>query len=183
MKTPMIYRHLLFTAILALFYGASHGQTPATPAIPDTSKMSYNQISNGLGLFVFPSKGQTNPQQKADEYACYQWAVQQSGIDPMNMPAAAPVQPQSGPTGGAVVGSAKGAAAGAAIGSISGDMGKGAAYGAIIGGVAGRRQGKAAQQQANAQEQSKAKAQDKELHEKFQRAFSVCMEGKGYTLK
>jgi len=72
---------------------------------------------------------------------CYVWAIEQSGIDPLNTPKTQAAPAQTGPTGGAVVGAAKGAAAGAAIGAIAGDAGKGAAIGAVAGGLGGRRQG------------------------------------------
>jgi len=154
----------------------------APPTIPDTSKMTYNQISSGLKLYVFPAKGQNKQQQKKDEFECYQWAQEQSGIDPLNLPKVeAPVQ--TGPTGGAVVGAAKGAAAGAAIGAIAGDAGKGAAIGATAGAMAGRRQGKQAQAQQNQQAQAQATATEQEMINSFKKAFSVCMEGKGYTIK
>ncbi len=156
-------------------------QTPP-PMVPDTSKMTYNQISTGLKLYVYPAKGQSKQQQKKDEYECYMWAIEQSGIDPLNLPKVeAPVQ--SGPTGGAVVGAAKGAAAGAAIGAIAGDAGKGAAIGATAGALAGRRQGKQAQAQANQQAQAQATATEQEMKNSFNKAFSVCIEGKGYTVK
>ncbi len=45
----------------------------APPALPDTSKMTYNQISAGLKLFAFPAKGQSKQQQKNDEFECYKW--------------------------------------------------------------------------------------------------------------
>lgn len=153
------------------------------PTMPDTSKMSYNQISQSMNLFVYPSKGQSKSQQKQDEFECYNWAVEQSGVDPLNLPKieAAPVQ--SGPTGGAVVGGAKGAAAGAAIGAIAGDAGKGAAIGAVAGGLAGRRAGQQAQAQANQQAQANVTAQEKQIHDSFTKAFTVCIEGKGYTIK
>ena len=152
------------------------------PTVPDTSKMTYNQISSGLKLYVYPAKGQSKQQQKKDEFECYLWAQEQSGIDPLNLPKVeAPVQ--SGPTGGAVVGAAKGAAAGAAIGAISGDAGKGAAIGATAGAMAGRRAGKQAQAQQNQQAQASATATEQEMKNSFNKAFSVCIEGKGYTIK
>jgi hypothetical protein len=158
-------------------------QQPVAPTLPDTSKMTYNQISKQAQLFVYPSKNQTQQQQKQDEFECYKWAVDQSGIDPLNLPKVTAPPPQSGPDGSAVVGAAKGAAAGAAIGSISGDMGKGAAYGAMAGAIVGRRQGKQAQAQANQQSQQQADAQNKANIESFRKAFTVCIEGKGYTIK
>jgi hypothetical protein len=158
-------------------------QQPAPPTLPDTSKMTYNQISQQMKLYVYPTKGQSQQQQKQDEFECYKWAVEQSGIDPLNLPKVEAPAPQSGPTGAAVVGAAKGAAAGAAIGSISGDMGKGAAYGAMAGAMVGRRQGKQAQAQANQQATQQTAAQEQAMKDSFKKAFSVCIEGKGYTTK
>ena len=157
------------------------GQAP--PSMPDTSRMTYNQISNGLKLIVFPAKGQSKDKQKKDEYECYKWSIEQTGIDPLNLPKVAPAQTQSGATGGAVRGSAKGAAAGVAIGAIAGDAGKGAAIGAVAGGVAGRRQGKQQQAQSNQQAQADVKNQEAEIKATFVKGFSACLEGKGYTIK
>jgi outer membrane lipoprotein SlyB len=174
-----IFRFVL-TVIMLVMGQMVLAQAP--PTIPDTTKMTYNQISSGLKLYVFPAKGQSKQQQKKDEFECYQWAQEQSGIDPLNLPKVeAPVQ--TGPTGGAVVGAAKGAAAGAAIGAIAGDAGKGAAIGATAGAMAGRRQGKQAQAQQNQQAQAQATASEQEMINSFKKAFSVCMEGKGYTIK
>lgn len=158
-------------------------QQAAPPALPDTAKMTYNQISKSMGLFVYPTKGQSQQKQKQDEFECYKWAVQQSGIDPLNLPKVEAPPQQSGPTGGAIIGGAKGAAAGAAIGAIAGDAGKGAAIGAVAGGLAGRRQGKQAQAQANQQGQQQAAAKEQEMKDSFKKAFTVCIEGRGYTIK
>lgn len=176
----MTIRFVLPAVILA-FGQTVTAQTPP-PMVPDTSKMTYNQISSGLKLYVFPAKGQSKQQQKKDEYDCYMWAIEQSGIDPLNLPKVEATV-QTGPTGGAVVGAAKGAAAGAAIGAISGDAGKGAAIGATAGAMAGRRQGQQAQAQANQQSQAQATATEQEMKNSFNKAFSVCIEGKGYTVK
>jgi hypothetical protein len=153
------------------------------PTLPDTSKMTYNQISNGLKLYVFPAKGQSQQQQKADEFECYKWAMDQSGLDPLNLPKVEAAPAQTGPTGGAVKGAAKGAAAGVAIGAIAGDAGTGAAVGAAAGGMAGRRAGKQAQKQQNQQAQTNAANTEQEMKNSFVKGFSACMEGKGYTLK
>ena len=40
------------------------------------------KLASGLGLSVYPSKGQTKDQQAKDEKECYQWAGEQTGIDP-----------------------------------------------------------------------------------------------------
>jgi hypothetical protein len=186
MKKEILRRNMLGILLPVLLLLLSHwviAQQPAAPALPDTSKMAYNAISQQMKLFVYPTKGQTKQQQKEDEFECYKWAVEQSGVDPLNLPKVAAPPPQSGPTGTAVVGAAKGAAAGAAIGSISGDMGKGAAYGAMIGAAAGRRQGKQAQAGANQQAQQQAAGQEQAMKDSFKKAFTVCIEGKGYTIK
>lgn len=155
----------------------------SVPSLPDTSKMAYNQMSSGLKLYVFPAKGQSKSQQKADEFECYKWAMEQSGIDPLNLPKVAAPAPKTGPTGGAVVGGAKGAAAGVAIGAIAGDAGKGAAIGAVAGGLAGRRQAKNAQHQQNQQAQASAAKSEQDMKDSFVKGFSACLEGKGYTIK
>jgi hypothetical protein len=181
---------LLVPVMILGFFETALAQTPAAPAtqtvqvtLPDTSKIAYNQISSSLKLFVYPAKGQSQQQQKADEFECYKWAIQQSGIDPQNLPKVEAAPAQSGPTGGGVVGAAKGAAAGAAIGAITGDAGEGAAVGAVAGGLSGRRAAKKAQKQQNQQAQANAAATQQAMMDSFIKGFSACMEGKGYTLK
>jgi uncharacterized protein YcfJ len=134
-------------------------------------------------LYVFPSKNQTKQKQKEDEFECYKWAMEQSGIDPLNLPKVQAAPAQTGPTGAAVGGAAKGAAVGVAIGAIAGDAGKGAAIGAVAGGVAGRRQGKQAQAQQNQQSQDAVTKTEQDMKNSFVKAFSACIEGKGYTIK
>lgn len=159
------------TIALALWAGPVLAQAPAAP--PPTSS----------GPMVYPSKGQTPQQLEKDKTECYGWARQQTGYDP-----AAAAQQQASPQGtgssggGAVGGAAKGAAAGAAIGAIAGDAGKGAAIGAGTGGVAGgaRKSKKAAEQQQAAQQQKAAA--DQQLAQ-YQKAFGLCMEGRGYAVK
>src|SRR6188474_2644659 len=121
----IVTRFFLPVIILA-FSQTLYAQDQQVASLPDTSKMTYNQISSQMKLYVFPSKGQSQQKQKEDEFECYKWAVQQSGIDPLNLPKVEAAPVKSGPTGAAVGGAAKGAAAGVAIGSISGDAGKGA---------------------------------------------------------
>jgi hypothetical protein len=142
-----------------------------------------SSIASGLGLYVFPSNNQDKDTQEADEYACYKWAKEQSGVDPINPPQVQAAQVDRSADGTAIVGAAGGAAAGAALGAIAGDAGKGAAMGAVLGGIRGRRAkvvGDEVQQQRNNQA---AAAAEKELMDNFKKAFSACMEGKGYTVK
>ena len=174
--------YCLFSVLLIIYLPANlFAQT--APAVPDTSKMTYNQLSSTLKLYVYPAKGQSQQQQKNDEFECYKWAMEQSGIDPMNLPKVEAAPAQTGPSGGAVRGAAKGAAAGAAIGAIGGDAGEGAAVGAVAGGVAGRRKGKQAQKQQNQQAQANAANTEQAMKDSFVKGFSACIEGKGYTIK
>ncbi|WP_035058157.1 glycine zipper domain-containing protein [Desulfuromonas sp. TF] len=128
---------------------------------------------------VFPSQGQSDQQMEQDKFNCYQWAKGQTSFDPMQAPtAAAPPEKK----GGVLRGAAGGALAGAAVGAIAGDAGTGAAIGAASGGMIGgarrhrsdQAQQEAAQQQAAGYEQQRAT---------YNRAWSACMEGKGYTVK
>ncbi len=140
-------------------------------------------IAKGLGLYVFPSEDQDKEQQELDEYNCYKWAKEQTGINPMKLEQIEAEQVDKSPDGSAVVGAAKGAAAGAAIGAIAGDAGKGAAIGATVGAMGGRRSKVAGDAQKQQQNEQAAAAKEKELMENFNKAFSACMEGKGYTVK
>jgi len=139
-------------------------------------------VSNKVGLYVFPAKDQSATQQAEDESYCYKWGVQQSGIDPLNPPQVQAQQVDMGPDGAAVGGAARGALAGVAIGAIAGDAGKGAAIGAVAGGLGGRRAskvGRSQQQQANNQAASQTEA---DMMNSFKKAYSACLQGKGYTV-
>ena len=138
-------------------------------AILVSAQLLLGAIAAQSEVFVYPAKGQSAHQQGKDEYECSKWAKSQSGVDP-SAPAAQPVAGEH--ARGTVGGAARGAAVGAGIGAIAGDAGKGAAIGAVAGGVRGRR-GSMAQQQAAGQEERNA----------YDRAFAVCVEGRGYTAK
>lgn len=140
-------------------------------------------IATGLGLYVFPSQQQDQQTQESDEIACYNWAKQQTGVDPINPPQVAAQQVDRSPDGSAIVGGAKGAAAGAAIGAIAGDAGKGAAIGAVVGGLAGRRSRMVGNEIEQQQNNQAAAAQQQQMMDNFKKAFTACMEGKGYTVK
>jgi hypothetical protein len=137
-------------------------------------------LSSSLGVVAYPSKGQSAQQQSKDEGECFTWAKQQTGIDPVAV-ASAPTQ-QPGPAAGGgerVKGAARGALGGAAIGAIAGDTGKGAGIGAVAGTMAG---GKQARQNKAAKEQQAEQAKAGTLQH-FNKAFGVCMEGRGYAVK
>lgn len=160
-------------------------------------------ISSQLGLHAFPAKGQNRELQQTDELACYNWAQQDTSFDPLaalttaqsakNSPPTTGAPPSGAQQGAGAKGAARGAAGGAAIGAIVGDPGKGAAIGAASGGLRGRiaqKRGQAeaqqrAQQQAQqqSQQQAQARAQAQAGLDDFRRAYSACMDAKGYSLK
>jgi len=138
-------------------------------------------------LMIFPNKGQSNAQLEQDKFACYQWAKEQSGFDPMAAPTATTPPPATeAPQGGVVKGAAKGALVGVAVGAIAGDAGKGAAIGAAAGGLGGgmRKRSQEASQEQSQQNWANDQAQQYAANrDKYNRAYSACLEGKGYTVK
>jgi len=148
-------------------------QTPA----PTTS------FAKSLGIYVFPAKDQDAATQQKDDSDCYRWAVEQSGVDPINPPKVEAAQVDTSPDGTAVKGAARGAAAGVAIGAIAGDAGKGAAIGATAGAIHGRRAKVAGDAQQQEKNNQAAAAQQTAMTDSFKKAFTACLEGKGYTVK
>ncbi len=128
--------------------------------------------------FVYPAKGQSAEQQKKDEYECHQWAVQQTGFDPTKpVTTTAPAPAPAAPTKGAGV---KGAVTGAVVGEVVSDN---AGAGAAAGAVAARSQSRR-QNAAQAQQQQQAAAQQTQQKQaSYGKARSVCLEGRGYTVK
>lgn len=129
---------------------------------------------------IYPAGGQSTEQQEKDKFECVSWAKQNTGYDPMQT--SAPPPPQSQPKRGGV---ARGAAGGAIVGGIidgSDGAKKGAGIGAIGGGVrqgAQNQKQQAQQQQQQQQEQNNQAAKQSE----YNRAYSACLEGRGYTVK
>lgn len=127
---------------------------------------------------VYPSKGQSAAQQNKDDGECYVWAKQNTGYDPASPPVQAS-QPAAPLRQGGVL---RGAAAGAVVGGVGGnDVGNAAAKGAVIGGVAQRARHRNQQDAANQQTQA-AQQQQAAANDTYQRAYSACMSGRGYTV-
>jgi hypothetical protein len=130
-------------------------------------------------LMVFPKAGQSAQQQEQDKFACYSWAKDQSGFDPMAQPTATAPPPQSEAKKGGI---GRGAVRGTAVGAILGDAGKGAAAGAAVGGMRRqdqkRREAAATQQWEQEQQRTYAEKRDR-----YDRAYAACLEGKNYTVR
>lgn len=131
---------------------------------------------------VYPAKGQSTDQENKDKGECYQWAVQNTGVDP---------QALARETGTGEIhrnhhqilgGAARGTLLGVVGGAIAGDAGKGAAIGAGVGALAGgmrSRRDLEMTQEVNAS----VVAHQQAAMDKFDRAYGACLEGRGYTIK
>jgi hypothetical protein len=132
-------------------------------------------------VYVYPKPGQSQESFESDQYACHNWATQQTGFNPAAPPQAAAAPPPPA-TGGAVRGGARGAAVGAVGGAIAGDAGKGAAVGAAVGGTAGAvRQNRHNREVAAASQQ--AQAQQQAGYANYEKAYAACLSGRGYSVK
>lgn len=143
-------------------------------------------------IYFYPTKGQSTEQQSRDHYACYNWAVDQTGFDP-SASSIVPEQrvrvvPMPPPGHDTVVMSIAGAVLGALIAGprhAGGGALIGAASGAMAGAVSDATRAESARQLEEAY-QNRNKGRD--LHNEkmalqFRRAMSACMEGRGYTVK
>ena len=139
---------------------------------------------------VYPAQGQSQEQMEKDEFQCIRWARDQTGFDPMRTPTATSPPPQrEAPRGGAGRGAVAGAAGGAIIGGIAGGR-SGAGRGALIGGgggalIGGMRRENQRKQEDRAREQWEREQTNNyaRARSEFNRAFSACMTGRGYTVK
>jgi hypothetical protein len=137
-------------------------------------------------LIIFPAQGQSEDQMEKDKFSCYQWARNETGFDPMKVPtASAPPPEKQAREGGAVKGAAVGAGAGALI-KRSGSRSKGAATGALVGGLLGGASTQAQRrndEQARRQWEQEQASQYARQRNTYNRAYSACLESKGYTVR
>ena len=129
--------------------------------------------------FAYPTNNQTQEQQQQDHFACYSWAKQQTGVDPSQLSTATTTQ--SSQQGQVVKGAAKGSLLGVVGGAIGGNVGEGAAIGAGVGALAGLFR-KREEQQQQAQAQSQANTAEQQGLQTYYRAWTACMQGRGYTV-
>lgn len=139
-------------------------------------------------LVVYPAKGQDQEQMEKDKFECYQWAKQQTGFDPMARPTTETAPPEKqAQQGGAVQGAARGALVGVTVGAITNNSkSRSAAAGAAAGGLVGgmRKQDQTRQQKQAEQEWAqKETANYNQKRAGYNKAYSACLEGKGYSVK
>lgn len=129
-------------------------------------------------VFVYPAKGQSEEQSGRDKEECHGWAVTQTGVDPEKLAADATTTPPASGAGGGL----EGAGVGAARGAMSGDAGAGAIRGIGIGrlvrAVRARRQMEE-QHQTTTQSHEQRQAQ----LQRYDRAYTACLTGRGYTVQ
>lgn len=140
-------------------------------------------------LFVYPAKGQSRDQMDRDKFECQRFARDATGFDPMQRPGTSsppPAQAEGSVGGGVARGGVLGGLGGAAVGAVAGDTGRGAAIGAIGGGLLGGMRSSNQQSQARQQRQQREQqqaAQSAANWDAFNRAYTACLEGRGYTVR
>ena len=156
-----------------------------TVLVPLAFSLTMSELA-AQDIFAYPNKGQSKEQQEQDEFQCYKWAQEASGFDPMAVPQASAPPPQEQSTGpGLLGGAALGAGVGAIGGAIGGDTGKGAAIGAVAGGVLG---GLRSKRRSNQNTQSRQQWEQQQSQQytsarnNYNRAYSACMQARGYTV-
>jgi hypothetical protein len=142
-------------------------------------------VTPGLAeeLYIYPAGGQSAEQMDKDKHECYKWAKNDTGFDPMAAPTTTSAPPEGQKKSGGVV---KGGLAGAATGAIIGDNRKatrrGAAAGGLIGGVRQSSHNTKVDQSQQQWEQQEASNYANQRNN-YNRAYSACLEGRGYTVK
>lgn len=152
------------------------------------SALALVAFQSSAQQYVYPANGQSPEQQQQDEYECHAWAVSESGFDPTQASnpgtvAQAPPTTATGSTPGAgASGAVRGAAAGVIIGDSSESAAKGAAAGAVLARSSSRRHNRRARAETEAV--NEAVQQDYAAHQDgYNKARSVCLKGRGYTVE
>ena len=134
-------------------------------------------------LYIYPANGQSAEQQDKDKFECYNWAKNDTGFDPMAVPTTSSAPPSGQKKSGGAV---RGALGGAVLGGVLGDSGKSAKRGAVAGGLIG------GVRQSSQNTRTEQKRSDWERQESanyannrnnYNRAYSACLEGRGYTVR
>jgi len=132
-------------------------------------------------IHTYPAEGQNEEQQQRDQWACHQWAVEKTGVNPLAM-AKQETAPPAKQTESVATGMRKGIFHGLIAGAIrGGDFARTTPMGAGIGAlIALRRHRKAMEEQHDAYEKAyETRAQKLETYDS---AYGACMKGRGYTV-
>jgi len=180
-------KFLLLSAILLLSSCYYYPQEQVvTQPVHDQNITAITQI------YFYPNQGQSTEQQSRDHYACYNWAVDQTGFDP-SASSIVPEQrvrvvPMPPPGHDTIAMSIAGAVLGALIAGPR-YAGGGALIGAASGAMIGASSDISRQESALQMEEAyNNRDQARDLHKEkkalqFRRAMSACLEGRGYTVR
>jgi hypothetical protein len=153
--------------------------------------------SAGAGeLFAYPPAGRDQALQGQDKYECHQWAVEQSGFDPVRLAAQSSAQPgrQASPPADSAAATAKSNDTVPLVlgGAVSdGDVQQSATAGAAVGLLrarlaerksAAKRTGAQALAQRAKQQQDQQIAQLQAKQQSYDRARGTCLKARGYTV-
>jgi hypothetical protein len=143
--------------------------------------------------FVFPKEGQTKEQLGMDKAYCNSWAEDETGLDAGAIRAKLEMAEEQAAQSGQIEknvffkdlfkGAAVGAAGGAIDSNIGNRVGAGAAKGTVVGGVLSheKTKGQMRDEDIRSSDQRVRKLHDD--YATYTRAFSACLEAKGYTVK
>jgi hypothetical protein len=188
-KTSCLAKHwtkfLILSAVLLLSSCYPPAQVVTQPA-NDQNMTAVTQV------YFYPNQGQSTEQQSRDHYECYNWAVDQTGLDPSTS-SIAPEQrvrivPMPPPGQNTIAMSIAGAVLGALIAGPR-NAGAGALIGAAGGAMAGAATDISREESARQMEEAyNNRNQARDVHKEkkaleFRRAMSACLEGRGYTVK
>lgn len=157
-----------------------------------TQPVQNDNVTAITQIYFYPNRGQSTEQQSRDHYACYTWAVDQTGFDP-SVSSIVPEQrvrvvPMPPPGHDTIAMSIAGAVLGALIAGprhAGGGALIGAASGAMLGATSDISRQEAARQMEEAYNN---RNQGRDFHREkkalaFRRAMSACLEGRGYTVQ
>jgi len=142
---------------------------------------------------IFPKNGQSRELRIQDESYCKSWAEEETDVDPSYiraklesvneqlMSSSASEQPRMGRR--LLRGAALGAAMGGIDSGIDNNVGKRAVQAAVLSGSRARQEKKQAYQEKQYQSQANKQQQLLSQYDDYIRAFSVCMDAKGYSVK
>jgi hypothetical protein len=134
-------------------------------------------VASADELYVYPAKGQSAEKQARDQQDCHEWAVKQTGVDPEKLAA------RSGKPSDAGRGGLAGMAEGAGVGALAGaGEGAGAARGVGIGRVVSMVRARRAREEQHDAYMQAHQEEDAQLA-KYDRAYSACLTGRGYTVQ
>lgn len=153
----------------------------AGPAAPQITDIEIN-----------PARGQSEATVRRDRFECHEWAVRESGFDPATMHGTSLPVPHVEPDPPTGTGPVTGAISGAVVGAVVANphhSGEAAAVGAVIGAAAGAladasREAQAQRiEEAYAEREVRRQAAEAEQENRYRRALTACLEGRGYTVR